>query len=306
MSLRFKSALQSYLLELEERGLSQKTLAHNRNALSQFIEFCRNRGLREVQAITGEHVVAFRRQIAWNPGVKGELLSQNSIYLVLRLVRSFLKWLHEQDHLLRDLTGDWILPRPLKSPTRTPTVEEMSKLLLTPNVKVRAGLRNRAILELLYGTGVRLGECLALKLEHLDLPASQLQVVDGKGGTSRNLPLGSRLKQILKRYLKARAKVAPENEQALFLTRTGKPITAGSIAQILRRNAQIAGLKPFSSHAIRRGFATHLLENGADIKVIQALLGHKHLDSTQFYLQPDFQELKKVYSRTHPRASKRG
>lgn len=304
MRLRFKDALDSYLSELEARGQAERTLYQNRMFLSQFIDFCRNQGLKEVQAITDEHVASYHRYMTWRPSSTGGLLSPNSLSHILRLVRSFLRWLHDRGDIFRDVTRGWVLPRVQSTNTRTPTIEEMSKLLLTPNVKDSLGLRDRAIIELLYGTGVRVGECRSLKLKNLDLQASQLQVVEGKGSKSRNLPLGSRLKQILRRYLEDRKQFAPDREQTLFVNAKGKPMSTALVSRILYKHAKEAGIKPFGAHAIRRGFATHLLEKGADVKVIQLMLGHEHLSSTHLYLQPDFQELKKVYNRTHPRAKR--
>lgn len=305
MSPGFQDSLLLYLSELEERGYSKLTLHHNRRWLALFIEFCQNQGLNEVQSVTVKQVSLFHRTMTWTPGVKGKLLSQSTLYQCLQMTRSFLRWLHAKEYLLWDVTESWVLPRPAEPDTRVPTIEEMAKLLLTPNEAKKTGVRNRAILELLYGTGLRSEECCALKLEHLDLTGNRLQVVEGKGKKSRYLPLGARLKQVLKRYLKVREELANEDEQALFVNIKGAALSSASLGDLISNTARAAGLKPFRSHAIRRSFAGHLLENGANIHVIGALLGHKNLSSTHLYTRISLQELKEVYKKTHPRAKRR-
>ena len=302
MSLSFQDALALYLTELEQIGRAKSTLHHNRRWLPVFIKFCQQQGLTEVQAITAEHVFSFHRHMTWTPGTKVKLLKQSTLYQCLQMNRLFLRWLHSEGHLLRDVTRSWILPRPPDPNTRVLTVEEMAKLLLTPNETRKIGVRDRAVLELLYGTGLRSAECCSLRLEHLDLEGSQLHVNAGQGRTDRCLPLGARLKQVLKRYLKVRAEIARDGEQALIVSFHGNALTAACLGELISRKAKAAGLKPFRSHAIRRSFATHLLDNGASIAVIGALLGHKNLSSTHLYTRVTLQELKKAYLRTHPRA----
>lgn len=304
MSLGFKDALGLYLTDLEGRGYAKSTLLQNRRWLGVFADFCEDQDLTEVRALTVKHVSLFQRTMTWTVGAKGKVLSQNTLHQCLRMTRSFLRWLHTQEHLLCDITESWILPRTSASNTRIPTTEEMTRLLLTPNETQKVGIRNRAVMELLYGTGLRSAEFCALKLEHLDLASSRLQVVQGKGKKSRYLPLGARLKQVLKRYLTVRQHLAREGEQALFVNREGAALSSASLGELISSTAKAAGLEPFRSHAIRRSFATHLLENGANVHVIGALLGHKNLSSTQLYTRVDLHELKKVYRRTHPRAER--
>lgn len=304
MSLKFQDAFELYFSELESRGQSKSTLTHNRRWLGFFSDFSEAKGVQEVQAINEEHVSSFCLRVTWEPGMQGKLLSPGSVHQCLSMVRSFLRWLHDRGDLFRDVTRGWILPRPPVSYTRVPTTEEMSTLLLTFDETSRLGRRNRAILELLYGTGLRVGECCSLELEHLDLDSSLLRVVDGKGKKGRLLPLGTRLKQVLKRYLKDREEFTPPEERGLFVSLKGSRLSDDAIAMMVYNASKKAGMKPFRPHAIRRGFATHLLENGANIPVIQALLGHENLSSTQIYVALDLKALKVVYDRTHPRAKR--
>lgn len=302
MSLSLKKAANVYQGILETRGQSRSTLEANEKWLRRFSEFCEKNNITEVQSITTELIARFRQHMTWTPGARGKLYSQNTLYQCQRMVRSFLRWLHSQDHLLRDVTEFWVIPRPSETFKRTPTVEEMSKLLLTPDETSFTGLRNRAVLELLYGTGLRAEECCGLKLDHVDLASSRVRVVRGKGTKDRLLPLGARLKQVLKRYLKLREDVAGDSEQAFFVSAKGKPLTTAAQGMMISIATQKAGLQAFRPHAIRRSFASHLLDNGADIYVIATLLGHKRLSSTNLYTLVSLQELKKVYQRTHPRA----
>ena len=304
MSLLFKTALERYFEDLEERGCSQSTLISNRQWLGLFVRFCGKADVVEVSAISFDLLARFRQHIVWTPGVKGALYSQSTLFQCQRMVRSWLRWLHSKDLLLQDVTTGWILRRPSARVRKVPSIQEMSRLLLSSNETTALGLRNRAVLELLYGTGLRVSECSSLDLGHVDFVSSRLQVVCGKGQKDRILPLGARLQHTLQRYLEQRPLLVSEGEQALFVRRSGQRISNSIVYDIVKTSSKAADLEHLGPHTIRHAFATHLLENGADIAVIGALLGHKNLNATHIYTRLCFNELSKVYRKTHPRAQR--
>jgi integrase/recombinase XerD len=186
------------------------------------------------------------------------------------------------------------------------TVEEVKTLMDQPNLSLRIGIRDRAIMEVLYATAIRLDELLALEIHHVDLADKTLYIRKGKGKKQRVVPLGKAAKVRLKEYLeKIRpyyAKKRPR-QRRLFLLNTGEAITAGTLRQAMRKyrnQAQIS--KPVSPHVFRRSCATHLLQQGADIRYIQKLLGHRSLRTTQAYTKVMPVEIKQTHEKTHPGA----
>ena len=233
------------------------------------------------------------------------MYSQNTLFQAQRMVRSFLRWLYETERTLFNLSEGWLLPRPPDPPRRIPTVAQISALLMVPDSSTMVGLRNRAILELLYGTGIRGAECHALDLDQVDLESSRLHVV-GKGSRDRVLPIGGNLRLALERYLEVRSRLGgPGCEEAFFISARGRRLSYMTIGVVVRECAKAVGIEGLTPHGIRHCFAVHLLENGADLAYIQALLGHESLQSTKIYMTISQQELKRAHQRTHPRAQRR-
>lgn len=169
------------------------------------------------------------------------------------------------------------------------------------------GLRDRAVLETLYGTGVRRGECAALDLQDLDLARRVLLVRKAKNGEPREQPLGDHLAAVLVRYLEeCRPELGPRpGEQALFLNRHGRRLDFETYSNLVHRNTRRAGLRPLSPHDFRHAFATHVLEGGAEMREVQALLGHRCLVATAVYTHVITDDLIREYRRTHPRARRK-
>ena len=184
------------------------------------------------------------------------------------------------------------------------SVAELQRLLAQPNLSRRMGLRDRAIMDVLYATGIRLNELLQLEVYQVDLHDKVLQVRHGKGRRQRVVPLSQAACRSLKLYLEqVRPWQARKNrsERRVFLLRTGRPMTPESVREILRKYRVLAGIStPVSPHTFRRTCATHLLQQGADIRYIQQLLGHRHLRTTQFYTRVSPKEVKATHSQTHP------
>lgn len=298
-----EEAIPKYLKALELKG-QRHTMLSARTWLKRFQEFCTAKGVSELKDINRELLGKYRQHLVWKPGRSGKLYSQRTLFQAQRMVRCFLRWLHSEKLLLEDFTQGWILRQVPHSQFFIPTPQQIVRVLAIPDARTPVGLRNRAALELLYGTGIRAGESVRLELTDLDLECSRLYVM-GKGAKARTLPLGERLIQALTRYLEVRETLAAVvHPSALFVaSRTGNPLSHESLDSLVRSAAKKAGLQGFGPHRLRHAFATHLLENGADLAYIQVLLGHENLEATKIYTQVSGLELRQEIQRTHPRAS---
>jgi integrase/recombinase XerD len=303
--VRLEDAAERYWTYLESLG-QQGTLESSRTWLPRLFAFCAERSVVEVTQLEADLLAAFRQHLTWTPGPSGALYSQSTLFQCLRMIRLFCRWLYESELVLLDLTEGWCLPRPPDPSRRVPTVDEVSRILLVPDARTPVGVRNRALLELLYGTGIRSNECYAVDLDSLDLAASRLHV-RGKGSKDRMLPIGPALRQCLRRYLEMRDQLGPRvDEPALFVSsKGGHRLGLVSLGLIVRNAARAADLAGFGPHTLRHAFATHLLEAGADLAYIGALLGHESLDSTAIYTRVHPLELYREHRRTHPRARRK-
>ena len=303
--MSLKEAVAAYLRELQAPSKHR----HSRLWLARFCEFCEPRGVGEVTQIDFELLAAYRQHLFWKPGPKGVMYSQNSLFQAQQMVRLFVRWLHGREIILDNPTEGWVLRRPQSRARQVPSVENVARLLLAPSAHHRTGLRSRAVLELLYGTGIRLAECEALNLENVDLLTSRLHV-RGKGSKDRALPIGASLRQSLSRYLEVRSlflssgtEVKPETEEpAFFLNIYGRRLREYNIRFAVSQACEKAGLPRFGPHMLRHAFAVHLMEQGADLAYIQALLGHENVSTTAIYTEVRSVELAAEYRRTHPRA----
>jgi integrase/recombinase XerC len=236
-------------------------------------------------------------------------LRKTSVARKLAAVRSFLK------HAVRDgrieASPAAAIPSP-KLPKQLPrnlTVDEMFALLDRIPADDLAGLRDRAVLEMLYATGLRVGELVSLRLDNVDLAAGLVRVV-GKGGKERVVPFGSKATAALRAWLSASRVIrrgGDGSSEPVFLNLRGGPLTDRSVRRVLdRRLGEAAVLGHYSPHALRHSFATHMLGSGAELRAIQELLGHASLSTTQRYTHVDADALMRVYDRAHPRARRGG
>ena len=303
--MRLEEAARRHWEHLESLG-QLSVRKSSRTWLTGLLVFCHGRGVFEASQLDASILTSYRQQLIWTPGPSGALYKEGTLFQAQRMVRLFLRWLHENELVLVDHGASWVLRRPPDSARNVPTVDQVCRLLLVPDVRTAAGLRNRAVLELLYGTGIRANECHSADLDNLDLNGSRLHV-RGKGSKDRVLPLGPCLRQSLSRYLDARDQLgASPGERALFVARGGSRLGMGSLDHIVRNAAREVGLAGFGPHTLRHAFAVHLLENGADITYIQALLGHESPQSTTIYTKIHPLELFREHRRTHPRAKRKG
>jgi len=235
----------------------------------------------EPAAVMPEHLAAFQRELAWAANGYGGLLSPSSQWQALSMVRQCLQWATRRGLLLVDPTRDLVLRTPSRPVLRLLSVAEVERLLEAPRATTPQGLRDRAVLGLLYGTGLRRGECQRLDLADVDLAQGHLLVRRGKGGNDRVLPVLPRLTETLQRYLAQGrpALVRQPQEPALLLDRYGERLSLRSLGLVVAIQARRVGLGPVSPHRLRQAFATHLLESGAELVALQALLGHARLDT---------------------------
>jgi len=297
--------LEKFQEHLKVRGQAPTTLYTVSRRLSYFIKWLAREEI-EISDLTPSHIKRFAgylnfEYVTW----KGAPFSPVSIQDMLMNLSSFLRYLARAGFLLLDLSGEVILPKFKKAlPRDILSYCEVKRLLSRPDVEEPLGLRDRAILEVLYASGLRRKELVRLDLYDADLETRTLMVRQGKGHKDRMLPLGRWACHYLKLYLeKSRPLALPDaSEKALFLGRRGQRLTPGQVGRIVREYAEnLAPGKRLTCHALRHTFATHLLEAGANIRAIQELLGHAALRSTQIYTRISPQELKKIHKKCHPR-----
>jgi integrase/recombinase XerD len=230
-------------------------------------------------------------------------LSARSLARLISALRSFFRFLVLSGFSKKDPTSQLTTPSTWLALPKFLTVGEAEALLQAPDEKKAQGVRDRAMLEVLYGSGLRVSELATLKLAEINLEDGFL-VCRGKGGKERIVPLGRTACGAVRRYLvEVRPRVDPGGQEELFLSRRGRPFTRQGIWKLLRQYAGKAGLSArISPHVLRHSFATHLLERGADLRSVQLMLGHSQITTTQIYTHVSREQLRRVYDKFHPRA----
>jgi integrase/recombinase XerD len=280
-----------------ERGASPNTLSAYRRDLMGFQRFLSERGLpidRVDAAELSRYLLALRRHG----------LGPRSIARHLSAVRGLYRFLLREGELNRDPTEQLEVPRPPRRLPRTISPDEVTALVEAPDVRTPAGLRDRAILELLYATGMRAGECLSLRIEDVNLSAGYV-ICTGKGSRQRLVPVGAQALAWVRRFLKAgRPLFAGRTDPGvLFLNRRGRALSRQALWGILKKAARRAGGRSaISPHTLRHSFASHLLERGADLRSVQVMLGHADISTTQIYTHLPSAAVKAMYEKFHPRA----
>jgi len=284
-----------------EQGASQNTLSAYRGDLAGFSRFltARRRGLMEAQAAD---------VVAYVAVLRGARLAPASVARHLSAVRGLYRFLLREGRRGSDPTEHLEAPRPARRLPRTLTREEAARLVEAPDVGRPEGVRDRALLELLYATGMRASECLSLRLEDVNLAAGYV-VCTGKGSRQRLVPVGGPALEWTRAYLaSARRRLARRRDGGtLFLGPRGGPLTRQALWLVVRKWARRAGLtRAISPHTLRHSFASHLLEGGADLRSVQAMLGHADIATTQIYTHLPSSAVLRMYRQFHPRAGSRG
>ncbi len=274
-----------------ERGVSSNTVASYREDVRQFLAFLKESAQELTPEALGGFVQASRR--------KG--LSPSTVSRRVSALRLFSSFLVQEGLTSSDPSQELEAPKVVKRLPRVLDQEEVARLLEQPDLSTSLGIRNRAALELLYATGLRVSELLTLKLSDLFLSEGFLRC-SGKGSKERIVPIGSFACRWVERYIKEiRPKLRKEGTDLLILNRRGRRLSRMGFWKILKRYALRAGLKEVSPHTLRHSFATHLLEGGADLRAVQEMLGHSSLATTQIYTHIDREYLKEVHRTYHPR-----
>ena len=288
-----------------ERGLAANTLAAYRRDLRRYVGFLRSRGILKAAQVDDIVVRSFIASVsASTHGPDEAPYKATSVSRVLSAVRSFHRFLVGEGIAAQDPTREVVrprVPRPLPHPLG---VEEVRRLIEAPDRSTPTGLRDRAILEVLYGAGVRVSELTGLDVDDLDLEGGFVRVV-GKGGKEREVPIGRHAQHAVGTYLtRARPSLVDQRTRgALFLNTRGGRLSRQACAKLLGSYASRVGIgRRVSPHDLRHSFATHLLEGGADVRVVQELLGHASVATTQIYTLVTKEHLREVYYTAHPRA----
>jgi integrase/recombinase XerD len=288
-----------------ERGLSDHTVAAYRRDLGRYVAFLASRDVTRPREVDASMVRSFVASVsASTHGPEADPYAATSVARALSAVRSFHRFLLREGIAERDPTVDVDRPRLPRALPHPLGIGEVERLLEAPDPSTPIGLRDRAIMEVLYGAGLRISELTGLDVDDLDLGDGSMRVL-GKGGKEREVPIGHHAREALERYLtRARPSlVGPRTRGALFLNARGGRLTRQSSARLLATYATAAGIgRRVSPHDLRHSFATHLLEGGADVRVVQELLGHASVATTQIYTLVTTEHLREVYRAAHPRA----
>jgi integrase/recombinase XerD len=238
----------------------------------------------------------------WLIDLGGQKLSENSKRRLISAVRGFYKFLMFDGHVKKNPADDLASPQKGVYLPRFLNQAEVEMLLAVPDVSTEIGLRDRAMLELMYACGLRVSEVVGLKLSNIDIDAGILTTT-GKGSKTRRVPVGSSAVEWVKSYLALRRKLENIEIDNLFITPNGQVLTRQAIHAFIKEYAAKCGLEGVSPHTLRHSFATHLVQNNADIRSVQQMLGHADISTTQIYTHITSTQLKKNYERFHPRAS---
>ena len=276
-----------------EKGLARHTLQSYGHDLKRLETFAGKSGKR-IQDLTRPDL---RK---WIASLSREGLAPSSIARAVSATRGFFRFLMLDGHVKRHPTEDLDTPQGFAHLPRFLNEDEIDRLLAAPDIATEEGIRDRAMLELMYAAGLRVSELVSLKAAETDIHAG-LVLCHGKGSKERRVPIGKSAIHWLQQYTSVKASYGNANSLYLF-TRRGRPLTTHFVWVAIKRYAAKAGLKDISPHTLRHSFATHLLQRGADSRSVQALLGHSDISTTQIYTHITDRHLRNAYDRHHPRA----
>jgi len=280
-----------------EKGLSKNTIEAYSHGLGRFLNHLREKGVQEIRDVGKFHVRGFLLML------RKRNLSTKTIVRNLVAVRTFFRFLIQEGILESNPIEELESPKVAKTLPEILTLREIEQLLEQPNLQTSLGIRDRAMLEILYATGMRVSELTHLPIHQVNLEGGYV-LLYGKGSKERIVPLGSEAMKWITLYLKtAREKLAKGKESPmLFINRSGKGMSRQRFWKSLKDYARRAGLrKRITPHLLRHSFASHLLERGADLRSVQMMLGHVDISTTQIYTHVTGERLKKVHQRYHPR-----
>ncbi len=298
--------VRAYLEAQRVRGLTDMTIEKREWTLLRFVEWCHERGVTRPEEVTKPILERYQRMLYHHRREDGSPLSFRTQYQLLAAVRYLFRWLVRQNFVPSNPASDLDLPKlGVRLPRNILTVEEVERVLALPDLKTPYGVRDRAILETLYSTGIRRSELCHLKLYDVGFTRGTLMVREGKGRKDRVVPIGERALAWVDKYvLEVRPQlVASPDEGFLFIAYHGKPFNPDYLGHEVRRYVEASGIeREGACHLFRHTMATLMLEGGADIRYVQEMLGHSKLETTRIYTQVAIDKLKQIHAATHPGA----
>ncbi|MCX5686307.1 MAG: site-specific tyrosine recombinase XerD [Candidatus Omnitrophica bacterium] len=293
-----KTLLEEFLNYLSvERGLSKNTIASYGADLAHFIRRLESLGVKDIDKVKRQDITNHLLYL------KDKGISGNSISRALVAIKMFYKFLIQERLAKDDVAGILESPKLIRHLPAVLNIGEVDKLIAAPDIRDWMGIRDKAALELMYASGMRVSEMVELTKEGMNLDVGFIKC-KGKGDKERIVPIGRSAKEAVARYLeKVRPKLLKNRQDPhLFLSRLGKKISRQSFWKMIKRCAARARIKKeITPHTLRHSFATHLLENGADLRVVQEMLGHADISTTQLYTHIDKSRLKSIHKKFHPR-----
>jgi integrase/recombinase XerD len=290
-----------YLEYLEIKNFSFKTILNKKSYLKRFLNWLKEEKIDSFQEVTRETLQNYQKYAA-SFMHKGQVVSMASRFYMISHVASFFSWLNKQDYILVNPASGLSMPKVVKSlPMDILSPEEIEAIFAQADIKTPAGLRDRAILELFYSTGMRLSELCHLKISHIDFENNTVFICLGKGKKDRYIPAGQRALFWVREYLeKARIHLVLKETDYLFLNRFGGRYSV-NISFRIKEYMKQAGIKKAGSTILfRHSMATQMMENDADLRYIQSILGHESLETTKIYTHVAIGKLREVHARTHP------
>lgn len=285
-------------------GRSDQTIDTRARALKRFIAWCDERGIDHPKDVTLAILERYQRHLFHYRKPNGEPLTFGSQQTMLVPLKVFFQWAARDRHILYNPASELVLPSlPRRLPKHILTVADIEAIINQPDVATAPGLRDRAILETFYSTGIRRSELTHLALYDVDTRGGSLTVRGGKGGRDRVVPLGARAVAWVEKYRDdVRAQlVAGRDDGVFFLTDFGEAFEKNRLGDLVKGYVERAGFDVVGScHLFRHAMATHMLEAGCDIRFIQAILGHSNLETTAIYTQVSIAKLKEIHAATHP------
>ncbi len=281
-----------------EKGLAKNTLESYERDLKGFLSYLQKEAVGGVEEIKRSHILGYMAHL------RSKGLAASTVSRSLASIRSFFHFLLKERYVQENPANDMESPKQEKKLPKVLSMSEIDFLLNQPDESKTSGIRDKAMLELLYATGIRVTELIDLCLNDVNTESGYIRCL-GKGSKERIVPIGTLAIQKVKDYIgKGRPKMVKElNEQALFVNQHGHRLTRQGFWKILKKYGRQAGInKEITPHTLRHSFATHLLENGADLRSVQEMLGHADISTTQIYTQVSKRKLRDVYERSHPRA----
>ena len=303
-----KNSVTQYIRTLISRGLSKNTIKSYEDDLLQLMDFLTKyfeNDQVDLNSVSRLYLRDFLRSLS----LKGR--NNRTLARKATVIKNFFSFCEKNNLININPAENLQIPKFEKKLPKHFTEIEIEDLLSIPDLSSKFGIRNKAILELIYSSGLRISELANATITRLDLDSKLIKII-GKGNKERIVPVGKKAVRALKNYLKIRSQFfsfdkreQKEISDTIFLSKSGKPLTADELREILDKYIRlVAKTRGYSPHSIRHSFATHLITNGADLRAVQEMLGHSNLSTTEIYTHLSMKDLKKVYEQAHPKSKK--